>query len=222
MNQTEALIAQLATEGPRKTWPHPLKITLWWLAAIACYAAVFLWIDGIRPDLPDRWKNPAFLTDLLLVMAMGITSLVAASWLALPDVNQQPWVRLLPFIPLLLLGGILGYGVATDAATTLIECALSKRFDCVLHLIAVSLLPVALLIVTLRKAAPLHTHWAGGMALLAGTSFSYLLLRLVEAEDDPYHLLMWHFTPALLIMGLGMLLGHALLTWHRTTRKTAF
>jgi hypothetical protein len=204
---TENLIQRLATAGPRKPLAHPVITAGKWLLAVSMYVIVIAVFSDVRPDLGMKRHQPMFVMELVGMLATSVTAALAASWLALPDVGQRPWIRYLPFLPLLLLAVMLLEEMGPADAIPLIECVKLQRYDCIIRIVLFSLLPAAWLFGTIQRAAPTRCCWAGSMAALSVASFGYILLRLVDPNDDPSQLIVWHFLPVLIVTMIGMAVG---------------
>lgn len=204
---TEGLIAGLAAKGPGKPLPSPLAMTGKWLLALLLYFIVVTAFTGLRPDMAVKWQQPLYRMELAGILVTAVTAAFAASFLALPDVGQRPWIRFLPFLPLMFLAGLLWQSVAAGHAMPLIECIRAERYDCIALLALFSIVPGVFMFVTIQRAAPTRCCWAGSMAGLAVASVGYILLRLVDTSDDPSMLILWHFIPVMLITMAGMVIG---------------
>jgi hypothetical protein len=204
---TESIIQRLATAGPRKPLAHPLITAGKWLLAVSVYAFVIAVFSDLRPDLAMKRHQPVYLIELAGMLATSVTAAVAASWLALPDVGQRPWIRYLPMLPLMLLGVILWKDIGTAGLGPLIACIKLKRFDCIMRIFLFSLLPATWLFWNIHRAAPTRCCWAGIMAALTVASLGYILLRLIDPNDDASQLMVWDFLPVLLVTMIGMVIG---------------
>ncbi|MDE3017362.1 MAG: DUF1109 family protein, partial [Pseudomonadota bacterium] len=138
---TNAFISQLAAKGAQKPMQRPLLVAGKWLLLLAAYFAVVTMFTGFRPDIAAKWQQPLYLIELAAMLTTAITAAVAASFLALPDVGQRPWIRFVPFVPLMFLGGLLLQNMANGNAMPLIECIRLQKYQCILLLILFSLLP---------------------------------------------------------------------------------
>lgn len=204
---TEAFISKLAAGGAHKPMPHPLAVAGKWLLALLVYFVAVTAFSGLRTDIAVKLGQPLYLVELTGMLATAMTAAVAASFLALPDVGQRPWIRFVPFLPLMMLAGWLLHGMAAGNAMPLIECIKMQRYQCIFLLMLFSILPGIFMFITIQRAAPTRCCWAGSMAGLSVASFGYILLRLVSDSDDPTQLIVWHFIPVMLVTMIGMISG---------------
>lgn len=204
---TETLIAQFTTEGARKPLPHPLAIGGKWLMLFTAYLVIVILISGARPDIEAKIVQPLYLMELAGMLATAITAAITASFLALPDVGGRPWMKFVPLIPIMMLGVLLMQTIASGNAMPLLECVQMQRYDCLLRIALFSIVPVAFIFITIQRAAPTRCCWAGSMAGLSAASFGYVFLRLVDTNDDPSALVIWHLIPVMLVTMAGMMAG---------------
>lgn len=204
---TEALIARFAAEGAKKPLPHPLAVAGKWLVLLAVYFGIVTLVTGFRPDIATKWTQPLYLMELTGMLATAIAAAIAASFLALPDVGQRPWLKFVPLIPIMILGALLMQSIASGNAMPLIECIKMQRYDCLVRITLFSVVPAAFMFITIQRAAPTRCCWAGSMAGLSTASFGYVLLRIVDTADDPSALVIWHLIPVMLVTMIGMVVG---------------
>ena len=210
---TEQLIQSMLDEGPRKPLPHPMIQTLFWLVGTLVFLALFAGYLGLRGDFADKLSEPLYVIELFLLSGLGVSSALAAFCLSRPDGHQMPWLKFVP------LGFVLAWAIVAfsgSAAINIGELFHSMtlgRFDCVWHILMFSALPGVALFWIVRKGATIQCRWAGTMATLSAASFGYLLMRLLEQNDNLAHLLVWHALPIMLMCMVGMLLGKFTLKW---------
>jgi hypothetical protein len=88
-----------------------------------------------------------------------------------------------------------------------------SQCECPWHLFLISAPPGVVIFLIARQGASTECLWTGSMATLAVTSFGYLCMRLIEQNDNPAHLIVWHALPILLMCLAGMFLGKFVLKW---------
>jgi hypothetical protein len=169
-------------------------------------------LAGTRADILTKFVEWPFLLESLAVALTAIAALFAAVWLALPDANQQGWVRLMPFVPLPLWAVALVAQIpGTDYfAIPLQFLRFQEGYHCAIEILLLSVLPALGLLLFQRRALPIHHLWAGCMAGLFASGTAYLCLRLIEFTDDTPHVIAWHILPVVTISALGAGLGRLL------------
>jgi hypothetical protein len=81
--------------------------------------------------------------------------------------------------------------------------------------------PAALLVMMLRRAAPLQPRQAGSLAVLAGVALGVVGTQFVCPDDSAAHHIMWHAAPVLMFAAMSLALPRPLLTrQHRFTPGT--
>jgi hypothetical protein len=91
----------------------------------------------------------------------------------------------------------------------------SDWYVCVARVIGVGLLPGVLLVVMLRRAAPLRPRWTGALAAAAAMAAGAFAIQLVCPVDDAGHALLGHLGPVLAFGLTGALAGRRVVTHDR-------
>jgi hypothetical protein len=210
---TDSFISTLAAEGPPKPMlALPAQMALW-LAGTILWLAVFALHGGLRPDLAHKLNEIYYPPELMLLFGLGVTSAIAALCLSRPDSYQIRWIRFAPFLFLVLwaLTAVLNMDPMKSSSFGL---ALNDaHFDCIGCILAFAVPPGLAMFLMVRHGAPVNSLWAGGMAAGSVAAFAYLGMRVVEQNDNPFHLLIWHALPVLVLCAAGMLAGKIFLRW---------
>ncbi len=208
--QTNELINQLTKHTtPVKPLMHPILQTGIWLLFSAFYFIALSAFMGIREDLVEMVQQPLFSTELILATITALTAAVVAICLSVPDAYQKLWLRWIAVVgfsalTLLLLYRLLATEHYDDFMTGL---------GCSGEVCLYAFIPGVFLVLMLRRAATVHSGWAGAMCGLAVGLFGYIFLRLTEPNDDILHLMTWHYLPLLAIVALGTICGIRCLKW---------
>lgn len=180
-----ALSAELA--APTRPW--------WRDAALFVVASVALFICGcfifesqLPPSAiaPDVWMQSLSL--LVVALIAGVAAL--APW---PQRTSRPWV----------LGGLVAGSVLVTQALSMEFGAFSFHLGCFGFELVCSAIPAALAILAARQHAPRLSRamvlgWAAGTTSLA-------VMQLKCPHRDVGHLLLFHVTPLLLVVGATLL-----------------
>lgn len=210
---TDKLIDQLSTDlKPVSPLPPPKQRALGFV-----FVAIFLMIlsillaGGARSDLATLLSRPRFVAENLMMMLAGMLAAYAAFRLSVPDIK----IRKPVLVSLLLATGlwmVLGLLCCKDIAASIHQSnAPHVGFHCLRDLTALLILPVLLAIYMMTRAAPVWTGWAGYGTALAVASFAAVGVRILCPNDDPSHLLLWHFLPVLGFSVLGVFIGRIIL-----------
>jgi hypothetical protein len=210
---TDQLIDKLVAEGAQKPLPHPIKQALFWLLGTLVYLGAFSLYMGFRGDIAVKFADPLYIAELVLMSLTAISAGWAALCLSRPDCFQMPWIKYVPFDFLVLWAAVAFLGAENLNGANILHTATLCQFDCSWHIFLFGLGPGIVLFFLVRKGAPVQLYWAGIMATLSVTAFGYLCMRLVELNDNPAHLLVWHALPVMFMSLAGILAGKYTLRW---------
>jgi hypothetical protein len=211
--RTEDLIETLAREGrPVTPLAPPLRRALAWLAVALGFAAAMVWAIGPRPDLVERATDARFLFEQGAALATAVAAAVAALALTLPDASRF-W-RLVPVIPAAAWLGTLGLGCFRDWARMGPDgLRLTPDPECFVYIALIGSLPLLVLVLMLRRGAPLRPSWTLGLAALAAAAIGNFGLRLFHMQDAALMVLVWQVGAVALIAGIAALAGRSVLRW---------
>jgi hypothetical protein len=214
MITTPGLIEALAANATpvRRLRPPLVRATLW-LSFAAVVLVLLAVSQGGRPDLAQRLQQPIFLVGISASLLTGILAAIASFLVSLPD-RSRGWL-LLPLPALAVWISTIGYSCLTawvelDSAGGL---RMGEAARCFATLVLTSV-PLSLLIfVMLRHAAPLRPMPVALTGSLAVAGMTASALSLFHAFDATVMILMWNLGSAVLLVGLGTLLGRKMFAW---------
>jgi hypothetical protein len=211
MANIDELIATLAEDAVAvKPAPHPLMLSLRWMAGVSVYLAVSLVIFGLRPDSAIQLHRTLFVAEIAALGCILFATSLSAALLAFPDLHQ---LRRLVYVPLAAFASlvlVMFFAWQADSPPAPLPV---HSIECTISIALFSLLPAAWILFGLRKFASTHYHWAGSVALLFAFSVGALWLRLFEATDSIAHVIEWHYLPMLVTGTVGLWLGKKILKW---------
>ncbi|MFA7398878.1 MAG: DUF1109 domain-containing protein [Sideroxydans sp.] len=211
MKDIDDLIGQLAQEGGAvKPAPHPITLSLKWMALSAAYLLVLLLVSGVRNELAAAFEHPWFAIEVALLVAMFIATSVSAALLSFPDMYQMRRAVWMPMAVFGVFACVLFMAWRADIPPAPLPV---HGFECTLAILMVALLPGTWLLYAMRKLASTHYQWAGSIALLHAFSVGALWLRLQENNDSILHVLQWHYLPMIGFGILGLWVGKLILKW---------
>ncbi len=211
MVNIEELVDSLARDAaPVKPAPHPLMLSLGWMAGAAVYLVASLWIFGLRPDLMQKLHEPWFVAEVGSLILLFVATSLSAAVLAFPDLHQMRKAALAPFGLFALFIAIMFFAWRADVPPAPLPV---HSFRCTVYIMLFSLLPASWTFFAMRKFASTHYRWAGSIALLTAFSIGALWMRLHELNDSIIHVIQWHYLPMLGIGLIGWGLGKRLLKW---------
>ncbi|MDX2074632.1 MAG: DUF1109 domain-containing protein [Alphaproteobacteria bacterium] len=215
MTSTQNLIDDLSRDAkPAGPLQRPLPM-VWRLAVLfVLYALIAQWQLGLRHDLALQFARPLFVVEIALLALVAASGIAAAVLTMAPDAYQKTNLLRLPYLLFALLLGIIIAQLPGTSPDILAAASQSQHgAECALCIAAVSMIPSALMFISLRRGASTRQLQSGVYAVLAATATAGLTLRLAEANDVMIHLAVWHYLPTLLFAGAGALIGKWLLKW---------
>jgi hypothetical protein len=211
MGNIDELISKLAQDAPAaRPAPHPVALSMVWIAAAAVYLGMALMISGLRPDLPLQLQRPWFIAEIVALAGILASASLSAALLSFPDLHQMRKAALTPLVlfAVFLLLMLFSWHADNPPAPLPVH-----SFECTLSIILVALLPAAGMLYAMRRFASTHYHWAGAIALIFAFSIGALWLRLHEINDSIMHVIEWHYLPMIGFGIVGLWLGKVILKW---------
>lgn len=218
---TDALVQALVRDlAPvRRLRGVDSRAALWMAAATACTLVLTLAI-GARPDLAARLADPGQLaeTAALLLAFLGATR--CGFQLSVPGLAPTALQAVVPAVALAIWILHIAERWSTGAAE-LAAMSWPGGLPCVARLLALALVPIAIGVRMLRRAAPGHRRWAGLCLALAAGSLAMLGTQMICPRDAAGHVLVWHVAPVAALALLGGALGRRALGTRRRPRTLA-
>lgn len=211
--ETNKLIDSLVMEGAQKPLPGLLRQMLFFLLGTIVWLAIFALWNGVRPDMAYKLTEPFYLLELVILFLMAVSAAFAALCLSRPDSYQMTWTRLVPFCFFCVWIVFAFLNMGPMKFPTVAQIMDLRQFHCVKGILILSIPPGIAMFIVVRYGAPIHSLWAGGMTAGAVATFAYLIMRIVEPNDNPFHVLVWHALPVLALCLIGILSGKVLLRW---------
>jgi hypothetical protein len=192
----------------RRLRPPLMRAALWLLFAAFVLIALAA-LQGTRPDLAERLREPGFAAALAGSVLTGVLAAVAAFHLSLPD-RSRLWL-LLPVPTLVLWISMIGYGCLTNWVSIGPDgVRLGTTLECFATLVIASLPLSMALLVMLRHTARLHPTMVGMMGGLASAGFAATALSLFHELDATVMVLVWNVGAAASIVALAGMFGPSL------------
>lgn len=211
--RTEDLIRTLAKNAmPVKRLPHPAWRTVMWMMISLSYVAAVLWLVGVRPDLSEKLSDQRYLIE---VGAALLTSMMAAAAAFCAGCPGRPlWERFAPFPFMAVWLTSLGEGCWRQWLQSGPDgLHLQVDLTCFQSITAVGIVPAIVILVMIRRGAPIAPMSTTGLAVLASTALGAAALRIFHTQDMSLMLLVWQFGTVALLALLGFLAGNFVLQW---------
>ena len=213
MITTPDLIEALAANAtPVRRLRPPLARATLWLSFAAVVLILLAVSHGARPDLAQRLQQPIFLVGISASLLTGILAAIVSFLVSLPD-RSRGWL-LLPLPALVVWISTIGYGCLTNwVDVDASGLRMGEAARCFATLVLTSVPLSLLMFVMLRHAAPLRPMPVALTGSLAVAGMTASALSLFHAFDATVMILMWNLGSAVLLVGLGTLLGRKMFSW---------
>lgn len=207
---TEELIAALAS-APLPPAPAAGRAAVLLLGAGLAGIALYLGSMGVRPDLLAALSAPVTLAKTLLPLVLLAVALPAALRLTRPGAAVRLWPLAVPLALSLLLVVLAALSAPPGQILRLVIGQTAVK--CLSSITLLSLVPIVLATLVLRRGAPTRPVLAGAMVGLAAGACAAAGYALTCGEDSPLFYVTWYGGAILAATGLGALVGGRLLRW---------
>jgi hypothetical protein len=210
--KTDNLIRLLAEDLPSGPGQPVIGLTRALLPAAGLAGAAFLILAGARSDLLGSGLLPTLMKVFLgTLVAWG--AIRGAAILARPEATFGEGFRRLGSVITLL-----AVMLALDLVLRGTDGWLARMFgksilSCLTVIPGLALLPLAVSLHALRNGATTSPAAAGGLAGLASAGMAIIGYGVFCTEDSPVFVAIWYSLAAILVGGLGAVLGRKLLRW---------
>lgn len=211
--KSEELVRRLAASAkPVDRLPHPMWRAVMWFTLALAYAAGLVFAMGLRADFSARIAEPRYVIEL---SAAILTSLMAAAAAFCSTCPGRPlWERLAPFPFLLVWLASLGEGCWRDWTLHGLQgLAVQQEFSCFWKIVATSAPPAILILLMVRRGAPIAPYLTTGLATLAAASLVAAAMLLFHRQESSVMVLVWQFGSVLTVSAFAALFGRRLLYW---------
>jgi hypothetical protein len=217
--ETNQLIARLAADCAsvvrlRAPWR---RTALWLMAVGPCVAIVSVHVAGLEVMASIDTR---MMVEQAAVLLTGLTAALAAFSMVVPGRDWR--IALLPIVPLAVWLGSLGEGCMRDWSRMGADALqLRSDWDCVPPAIALSIPCATIMLVMLRRGAPLFPSLTLTLGTLASAAMVNFALRLIHAGDVAVMVLAWHFGGTAIVTALAGRFGGRVLSWNPTIRSVS-
>ncbi len=163
-------------------------------------------ILGLRKDFNQQLLSTRFIAENLLLLVLGLAAIYSALSLSIPSIDDKSKMTLFFTITTFLV--LIIFSILTETNPFVY---LGHGFSCVSEILAISVLPAAILFFIIRRAASLKRDLIGFCVLVCGISFGLFGAQLTCADSTPLHIIIWHIFPSILIMVAGVFIAKIIL-----------
>jgi hypothetical protein len=212
---TERLISEIVADARPVTraWPAGRR-TLVTLALALLVLALSVWINGIRPELPDLLRDARFDIGMAASVITGIVAMYACFRSAVPDAPR--WMPYLPLLPFAIWVATLGSGCLEEVFQHPDRMHLGTSFVCLNTIVMTSIPPAIVMVLMLRRVVPFYPVQVAAMGALAVSSLASAALTLYHPLDSASMVLIWHLGSISLVVAAATLFSRPLLRDWRT------
>lgn len=216
--ETEQLIQQLAgLTQPVRRLPAPWRRAAIWFAISLPYVGLIT-VTHTMPmpiDLSRALGDWQFLLEQVATLATAGTAVMAAFCSTVPGYDRR--MLFLPLLPLTVWLLSLGEGCVRDwlhwGARGL---ELRPDWSCLPPAALVGIVPMAAIVIMLRRGAPLYPRITLALATLAVAALGNFGLRFYHVGDASIMVLVWHFGSVALVSLMAGWIGRLVLNWKDT------
>lgn len=209
--KTDDLIESLTVDHAWRSRPVWLWLLAGLVSALPFSIAIFAMRLGVRPDIAAAMHNPFFGFKFVITIALASVTAALALHLSRPEASLKGWVWLLA-IPL----GLLGLAVTADlvtqpSSTWKTRLVGSNSTFCLTWIPIMSMPLLAASLLGLRHGATTRPVVAGASAGLLAAAVAATLYASHCPDDSPLFVATWYMLAALLVAGIGALIGSRVL-----------
>ena len=210
---SEVTIKRLVADlQPVARLSSPFRRCLVWFLAATPYVVGLVLLFSLRPDLAVKLAEVRFVIELGAAFATALLAGWAAFSMTVP--GYDPLRVAMPLVPLAVWIGILVEGCLED----LIKFGWSGMgfeadWICFPMIALVGAWPALLMVLMLRRGAPLAPIGTIAMGALASAGLGDVALRLFHAQDVSVTVLVWQVGSAMVLAWLAAKVGPLILKW---------
>jgi len=198
------LVADL--KPTRRVWSPGVHLGFWLAIEFLVFGLVASL--ALRMDIMGQLANLLFLVELTLLIAAGGLAAAMALLAAVPGREPSRGAVALA-LALLVASFVCLYEEMPAAARTLATAPWGMR--CAVETMAIAAVPWLALLLFARRGASLMPVLSGGLAGLGAFLIAAAIMRVVCPVDHFWHLVLWHFSPVVVGLGISAAIGVLLL-----------
>ena len=210
--KTDDLIQTLVDEAVPVRRLHSMRRrSITWVGLALLVVGLGIVLLGPRFDLVRRIRDPLFLVECGSLLVLCAVSARSAFQLSVPG-EERPVSTIAGPILVFVLWFLLVLGRAWSAPVAdASSFGILLGYRCIARIVALGLLPAATGFALMKRASSRKRALTGLLVSLASFSLAALGTQLSCTNDQPVHVLFWHFIPTLTVSVFGAYLGHRLL-----------
>lgn len=182
-------------------------------AILFLFTGLSLFLLPIRPDLNLQLQHGYFYSETLVWLGLFVVAGVTAYRSGLPSVPLEPFQRIFFGLFALLSIGLAARAFLWPAPDTFVDELELFRGRCGGLILSYGLVAGFAFMIWLRTKAPVRPRSTALWVGLATTTWGSFVMQFVCYQENPVHVVLWHFLPiAALSAGLAYF-GRRLVRW---------
>ncbi|MGJ4906907.1 DUF1109 domain-containing protein [Bradyrhizobium sp. HKCCYLRH2015] len=210
---TDQLIRTLAADNAQRAQPVGIVLALALMAATPVSTAMLLIGLGVRPDIWLAVRNPFFDLKFVVTTALAIPALIISLHLSRPEASLQGWSWLLIAPIVVLVGGMAAEMMLPQRTPMMARLVGHNSMVCMSAIPVLSLPLLGAALFGLRHGAPSRPAMTGAIAGLVSAGMAATLYAAHCTDDSPLFVATWYTVAALIVAGLGALIGARVLRY---------
>jgi hypothetical protein len=211
--KTDDLINAIAADAEAPTVPIGWIVLGGAGVGIVAAGLLFFAMLPMRPDLQASLGDWHFLMKWAFSLTLLATALVSVAKLADPQWSPTSKMLLLLAAPAVLGVGVIADMIALPSSDWMPTMIGDNALGCIVFVPILSGLPLAAMIIALRRGAPPRPALAGAVAGLVAAGIAATFYATHCLNDSPLFLAAWYILATAIVAGIGALLGARLLRW---------
>ena len=192
----------------QRLYSPSLRLVLWFTICFIGVLVAMLSLQSFRPGFLSQLGRMRFLFETLLAFLPGLSLGFFALFLAVPgpSLKKSHWALVLfsaALFPLMLIYGHF-------AEPSLAPSMAGKRPFCVREILVWAWIPIGIIFYLVRRAYAFGSRFHAFLIGFSGASIPAAFMQ-VACMYDPYHALVHHFFPILIVAGVTTFFGPYLL-----------
>jgi hypothetical protein len=190
----------------------PFRRCCGWLVAAIPYVGGLVWLFSLRPDLAEKFADARYAVE----QAAALTTALLAAWAAFSMTipGYDPRRAVIALVPLAVWVGVLFEGCVEDLISFgWSGITFEADWICFPMIALVGAWPAVLMVIMLRRGAPLAPYGTIAMGALAAAGLGDVALRLFHEQDVSITVLIWQLGSTMALAWLAANAGPLILKW---------
>ncbi|MDB5640888.1 MAG: hypothetical protein JWN07_205 [Hyphomicrobiales bacterium] len=209
--KTDDLIHALAQDAASVETPPRRALNIALVIAAVLAAGAFFVLLHPRDDILQAAHQARFLAKFVLTAALGVVAATLVVRLARPGASAP--LRLLAVPLALAVAAVVLELASTPAPEWRARMIGVNWLVCLSYVPLIAAAPLAVLVATLRQAAPTRPTLAGAVAGLAAGALGAFFYAAHCPDDSPLFVAVWYTLAIAIVTGAGALAGARWLRW---------